>query len=317
MQNGAGDKTNLFGHLSGFLAAAIWGLMAPIGKDAMLHGISGLDMVFFRVAGAAVSFWLASIFLSLRRSHSTNPFKENVPTKDVFKFAAAGLFAIVCNQCCFTVGLSITSPINTSIVTTSLPIVALIFSAIFLHEKITAKKILGIVFGVSGAVMLIMGSAAANNAKAGNIVGDLLCFTSQCSFAIYLAFFKNLVGKYSVITSMKWMFTFSTIMIAPFTLGGVMQIPFSEISALTWAESSFVVFGGTFIAYILVAKAQKALRPTVVAMYNYVQPITSTIVSVLTGLAIFGFNHALAILLIVLGVYTVNGTKNETSKRPH
>lgn len=306
MQNVAGNKTNLFGHLSGFLAAAIWGLMAPIGKDAMLHGISGLDMVFFRVAGAAVSFWLASIFI-----------KEKVPAKDVFKFAAAGLFAIVCNQCCFTVGLSITSPINTSIVTTSLPIVALIFSAIFLHEKITAKKILGIAFGVSGALMLIMGSAAANNAKAGNIVGDLLCFTSQCSFAIYLAFFKNLVGKYSVITSMKWMFTFSTIMIAPFTLGGVMQIPFSEISALTWAESSFVVFGGTFIAYILVAKAQKALRPTVVAMYNYVQPVTSTIVSVLTGLAIFGFNHALAILLIVLGVYTVNGAKNETSKRPH
>lgn len=300
MQNGAGDKTNLFGHLSGFLAAAIWGLMAPIGKDAMLHGISGLDMVFFRVAGAAVSFWLASIFI-----------KEKVPAKDVFKFAAAGLFAIVCNQCCFTVGLSITSPINTSIVTTSLPIVALVFSAIFLHEKITAKKVLGIVFGVSGAVMLIMGSAAANNAKAGNIVGDLLCFTSQCSFAIYLAFFKNLVGKYSVITSMKWMFTFSTIMIAPFTLGGVMQIPFSEISALTWAESSFVVFGGTFIAYILVAKAQKALRPTVVAMYNYVQPVTSTIVSVLTGLAIFGFNHALAIALIVAGVYTVNSAKSK------
>ncbi len=300
MQNGAGNRTNLFGHLSGFLAAAIWGLMAPIGKDAMLHGISGLDMVFFRVAGAAVSFWLASIFI-----------KEKVPAKDVFKFAAAGLFAIVCNQCCFTVGLSITSPINTSIAATSLPIVALIFSAIFLHEKITAKKILGIAFGVSGALMLIMGSAAANNAKAGNIVGDLLCFTSQCSFAIYLAFFKNLVGKYSVITSMKWMFTFSALMIAPFTLGGVMQIPFSEISALTWAESSFVVFGGTFIAYILVAKAQKALRPTVVAMYNYVQPVTSTIVSVLTGLAIFGFNHALAIALIVAGVYTVNSAKSK------
>ncbi len=170
---------------------------------------------------------------------------------------------------------------------------------------------LGIAFGVSGALMLIMGSAAANNAKAGNIVGDLLCFTSQCSFAIYLAFFKNLVGKYSVITSMKWMFTFSALMIAPFTLGGVMEIPFSEIGALTWAESSFVVFGGTFVAYILVAKAQKILRPTVVAMYNYVQPVTSTIVSVIAGLAIFGFNHALAIALIVAGVYTVNSAKSQ------
>lgn len=308
------NSGNFTAHICMYLAATCWGLMAPIGKDAMMHGITGLDMVFFRVAGAAVSFWIASLFLRFFNRASSlkkDGQKQNSEPskKDILKFAAAGFFAIVCNQCCFTVGLSITSPINASIVATSLPIFALISSAIFLREKVTLKKILGIGLGLSGALMLVMGSASANNAKAGNIVGDLMCMASQCSFAIYLGLFKNLIGKYHVVTCMKWMFTFSTLMVAPFTLGGVASIPFAQISPLTWLESAFVVFGGTFVAYLLMAKAQKALRPTVVAMYNYVQPITSAVVSVIAGLAIFGLTHGLAIGLIVTGVYTVNSAR--------
>ncbi len=301
----ADNKKKLLAHFSIFGAAAIWGLMAPIGKDAMQHGITGVDMVTFRVAGAAICFWITSLF-------SREVASEHVAKRDLLQLFFAGLFAIVCNQCCFTIGLSITSPINASIVTTTLPIVALISSAIFLHEKVTWKKILGIACGVSGALMLVLGSATATNAKAGNILGDILCVCAQCSFAIYLALFKNLVSKYHTVTCMKWMFSFSTLVILPFTFKSVAAIPFAEISVLTWLESAFVVVGGTYIAYILMMRAQKTLRPTVIAMYNYVQPMTSTIVSVIAGLAIFGLSQILAILLIVLGVYTVNTAKAKT-----
>lgn len=303
----ADNKKQLLAHLSIFGATAIWGLMAPIGKDAMQHGITGVDMVTFRVAGAAICFWITSLF-------SREVAGEHVAKRDLLQLFFAGLFAIVCNQCCFTIGLSITSPINASIVTTTLPIVALISSAIFLHEKVTWKKILGIACGVSGALMLVLGSATATNAKAGNILGDILCVCAQCSFAIYLALFKNLVSKYHTVTCMKWMFTFSTLVILPFTFKSVAAIPFAEISVLTWLESAFVVVGGTYIAYILMMRAQKTLRPTVIAMYNYVQPMTSTIVSVIAGLAIFGLSQILAILLIVLGVYTVNTAKAKTDR---
>lgn len=303
----ADNKKQLLAHFSIFGAAAIWGLMAPIGKDAMQHGITGVDMVTFRVAGAAICFWITSLF-------SREVASEHVAKRDLLQLFFAGLFAIVCNQCCFTIGLSITSPINASIVTTTLPIVALISSAIFLHEKVTWKKILGIACGVSGALMLVLGSATATNAKAGNILGDILCVCAQCSFAIYLALFKNLVSKYHTVTCMKWMFTFSTLVILPFTFKSVAAIPFAEISVLTWLESAFVVVGGTYIAYILMMRAQKTLRPTVIAMYNYVQPMTSTIVSVIAGLAIFGLSQILAILLIVLGVYTVNTAKAKTDR---
>ena len=57
------NKKPLFVHLCMFFACAFWGLMAPLGKDAMTHGLTGIDMVTFRVAGAAVLFWVASIFV--------------------------------------------------------------------------------------------------------------------------------------------------------------------------------------------------------------------------------------------------------------
>ena len=122
------NKKPLLAHLSMFLACAFWGLMAPVGKDAMTHGLTGIHMVTFRVAGAAILFWFASFFVK----------KENPPLKDILLLGLAGLFGLVLNQCCYTIGLSITSPINSSIVTTSMPIFAMILSAIILKEPITA-----------------------------------------------------------------------------------------------------------------------------------------------------------------------------------
>lgn len=56
----------LIAHLSLFFACAFWGLMAPLGKDAMTHGITGFDMVTFRVTGGAILFWITSF--SCRRN---------------------------------------------------------------------------------------------------------------------------------------------------------------------------------------------------------------------------------------------------------
>ena len=170
--------------------------MAPLGKDAMSHGIDGITMVSFRVAGGAALFWLASLFTR----------KEHVPRKDVLRFAGAAVFGLVCNQCCFTIGLSLTSPINASIVTTSMPIFAMIFSAIILKEPITGKKATGVLMGCSGALILILTSAAATSRVQGDIRGDLLCLAAQFSYSFYLSLFNPLVRRYSVITVSKWMF---------------------------------------------------------------------------------------------------------------
>ena len=271
------------GHLALLGAAIMWGLMSPIGKTALENGISGLSLATFRMTGGAVCFWIASIFAP----------KEQVKPHDLMMLFFAGLLGIVFNQGCFTFGLSLTSPIDASIVTTTAPIATMIVAAIYLKEPVTGKKVIGIFLGSIGALTLIMSSQGSTDDKAGSIPGDLLCLAAQISFSFYLAIFKGLISRYNIFTLMKWMFTYAAICFIPFS--------YHEV---------FVILGGTFFAYILMMIGQKTLRPTVISMYNYVQPIVGTSVSILLGMGTFGPAKGLAVVLVFLGVYIVTQSKS-------
>ena len=288
------------GHICMFLACAIWGLMAPLGKDAMTHGVGGLEMVTFRVVGGAVCFWIASLFVK----------QEKVRHKDMLLFFFAAMLSIVLNQCCYTIGLSITSPVNASIMTTMMPIITMILAALFLKEPITGKKVMGVFCGAVGAFLLITTGARVASGNGGVLLGDLLCLSAQLCFAIYLTVFKHLIQRYTVITCMKWMITYAAIVIMPISFARMQQLPWADIPAKTWWETAFVVVGGTFLAYIFMMQGQKILRPTVVAMYNYVQPIIACIVSVAIGLGVFGLWQALAVVLVFFGVWLVTQSKS-------
>lgn len=262
----------------------------------MTHGISGMDMVVFRTVGGAVCFWLTSL---LTGNH------EHVVKRDKLLFIVAAILAIVTNQCCYIIGLSLTSPINASIVTTSMPIFTLGIGLLFHTERLTWRKILGLSLGVSGALTLIMNSAGGQGLSSGNIYGDLLCLTAQVSFAFYLALCGRLISRYNTITCMKWMFLFAALITLPIGTPSLMELPWTEIEPKHWAESGFVVFGGTFFAYILMMKGQKALTPTQVSVYNYVQPIVSTMLSMFWGIAMLGWMQGVAIALVFAGVQLV------------
>ena len=296
------NKKAIIAHLSMFGACAGWGLMAPIGKDAMTHGFDGITMVTFRVVGACLLFWLASLFAK----------KEYVPLKDKLLFIGAAVFGLVTNQCCYTLGLSITSPINASIVTTSMPIFAMILAAIILKEPITGKKALGVLMGCSGALILILTSVANASDKVGDIRGDLLCLFAQFSFALYLSLFNPLIRRYNVFTINKYMFSWATLMLLPFTFCHVKDVIEKPIPPTTWWEVLYVVFVGTFLGYILTMVGQRTLRPTVVSVYNYVQPVVSVAASLLMGIGILKPTHALAVILVFSGVWLV--TKSRSRK---
>ena len=283
-----------------FGACAGWGLMSPVGKDAMLHGFDGIKMVSFRVAGACLLFWIASLFAP----------KEQVPWRDRLMFIGAALTGLLFNQCCFTIGLSSTSPINASIVTTSMPIFAMILAALILREPITGKKALGVLMGCSGALILILSSAAHADARVGDIRGDLLCLFAQFSFALYLSLFNPLIKRYNVFTVNKYMFSWATLMLLPLSSYHVYGVISQPIPLLTWIEVGYVVVCGTFFCYILTMIGQRTLRPTVVSVYNYVQPIVAVAASLIMGISTMKLTHVLAVVLVFSGVWLVVKSKS-------
>lgn len=285
------------------IANMLWGLMAPVSKDALNYfhsnDISAFTLAAFRMIGAAIAFWILDIFLP----------KESTTWSDRRKLFVAGMLSIVCNQCMFIIGVSFTTPIDASVVTTMLPIVTMIIAAIVLREPITGLKVVGVLLGMSGAVLLILGGEYGLSLNKSCLIGDMMCLVAQFSFATYLVFFKNFISRFSAVTLMKWMFLWAAIVIVPFALPSIVSINYSAMPPKVIAEVCYTVFVGTFFTYLLVPIGQKTLRPTVVSMYNYVQPVMSTIVSLVWGLTTFGLVKGIAVGLVFAGVYIVTQSK--------
>lgn len=298
------------GHLLMLTAATMWGMMAPLGKEAMTNGVGGLNMVALRVSGAALLFWLTSVLSPVFGSQKEAE-RDDVSLRDYKELAwlfGAGMFAIVCNQCNYIIGLSITSPLNASIMTTTMPIITMVLSALILKEKVTSRKVVGLVLGCMGALAIILSSAGGAR-EGGVLLGDLMCIAAQTSYAFYLTRFKGVISRHTAIICQKWMMLFAALIILPFALPSLMAVPWSELSLKTCLETAFVVVGGTFFSFLCCTTAQRILSPTVIAMYNYVQPIVACTLSVLLGLGIFGWSHVAAIVLVFSGVYLVTHSK--------
>ena len=295
----------LKGHSSMLGANVMWGLMSPVAKFVMVGG-AGTPLVVtdLRITGAMVLFWIASFFQK----------PERVAPKDLLKLLGASLLAIVFNQGCFIFGVGLTSPVDASIITTSMPLLAMVLAAIYLKEPITGKKVLGIAVGATGALLLILGSHQVSEAKAaGNhyIWGDLLVLLAQFSYALYFVLFKNFVNKYSLITIMKWMFTYAFICALPFSYNDLLHTEWKSLQNTEIGALVFIVVGSTFVSYVLIVIGQKNLRPTVAGMYNYVQPLVASIVAVCWGMDTFNFVKIISVALIFGGVYLVTNSRSK------
>jgi len=295
------EDKNLKGHAALFVAYIIFGLNVPISKNVLIQEevCSALALTFYRFCGAGVLFWLASLFTK----------RESVPVRDLLLLFVASFFGIFITQLTFVTGLAETSPIDASVIVTTSPIMTMILAAFFLKEPVTWKKAMGVFIGLLGALLLIF-SGNITEQHQSNHLGNLLCLLSTFSFAIYLSAFKKLILRYSPVTIMKWMFLFATLCSLPFCRNDVMAVHYSEISMEIYLQILYVVVFASFLSYLLVPVGQKFLRPTIVSMYNYMQPVTSSLVAVALGMDHFGFVKGSATALIVLGVYIVIKSKS-------
>ena len=298
------EKISWKGHGSMLLANATWGVMSPIAKIVMTGGIvTPLVLSDLRIFGAMVLFWIVSFFQR----------PEHVAPRDMVRLFGASLLAIVFNQGCFIFGVGMTSPADASIITTSMPLWAMLLAAFFLREPITAKKVLGIAFGAGGALLLIIGSSQTSAAASGvdsHVWGDLLVLLAQLSYALYIVLFKNFVSRYSLVTIMKWMFTYAFLCTLPFSYDDLMATEWTALNGRALIGILFIVVFATFVSYMLIVVGQKNLRPTVAGMYNYIQPLVACIVTVSLGLDTFNLTKGFAVCLIFGGVYLVTVSKS-------
>ncbi len=282
-------------------ASTIYGINHTVAKGVMPTYIQPFGFILLRVTGAAVLFWLVSIF---------TPW-EKIKRKDWPRLIACALFGMVINMLFFFQGLNMSTPINSSVITTLSPVMVIILSAFLLKERITLLKITGIVVGLAGALVLVFFSKDSNQTAANIPLGNLFFIVNALSFGVYLIIVKPLARKYDTITLMKWIFTIAVIVNFPIT--------FSEFQAVEWRslpfeaiwKMAFVVIGTTFFTYLLNLYALKYLSASTLSAFIYLQPLIAIFYSITTGADTLNTIKIVAAILVFVGVYMVS--KNPTT----
>lgn len=260
--------------------------------------IQPFGFIFCRVSGALLLFWLLGLAVK----------SEKVERKDFLKLATCGLFGVAGNQLMFFYGLNLTSPINSSIIMTCNPILVLIFSAIFIKERITSKKIIGIILGITGALGLILFNNTLQ-VTGESWKGDLFIFLNATSYGIYLVLVKPLMQKYKPITVIKYVFLFGFLVVIPFGYNQFIAIDWSSFTSNIWLAFLFVVIGTTFLAYLFNIFGLKTLNPSVVSTYIYSQPLIATFVAILLNKDHLSIEKIIAAVLIFTGVFLVSSKR--------
>lgn len=288
------------------VANVSWGLMAPFLKDLLNGGIiTPMALSGYRIIGGALLFWLIGMFIKPDKNAC-----NSIERRDIVPLIIASLLVIGLNQVLIIVGMSLTSPVDASVVCSLTPIFTLIFGAILMGIAFTWSKALGVTIGLAGALIFVFtGQADAETYVSNPVLGDVACLMAQVFGALYLVCFTKLISKYSLITLMKWMFLISGIAVLPFSLPDMLAVDWSQVILMEYIDLIFIILFGTCLAYMLIPVAQRRVEPTIIAMYNYLQPVVAVVFSVIAGLATFSIANAIATAMVFVGVWIVNRAK--------
>ena len=296
------DKRIATGHLASAGAYIIFGVNVVVCRDiATDGGLAPITLFAMRSLVAGILFWLAALFTP----------KEKVPPRDILRLAGAGILGLFLPQLTFLHAIELTTPVDLSIMSTTTPIFTMFVAAIFLKEPITWKKVLGVGMSFGGILWLILQSTTgATGPSQTQPLGIVYCFANYIVFALYLGTCRPLIARYSVVTSMKWMFLAAFIFAIPFVAPHLPHTDFAAVTPHIWWEIGYMIFFSTFLAYYLIPIGQQRIRPTLVSMYGYLQPIIAIAVAIWAGMDRLTITKMVAALLVFTGVWVVNRSRS-------
>ncbi|MDE5568158.1 MAG: DMT family transporter [Muribaculaceae bacterium] len=307
----ADTSSRLRGHLAMLVAAVLWGAMSPIAKHVMLSGaVPPLALSAIRIVGGAAVFWIAGLFLPERISGN-----GRIAVRDIPVFILMSVLIVSANQGLYIVGIGYTTPFEATVMTTMTPVFTMLLAAVFISMPMTFMKVSGVALGLGGALLLAFSSRGNAGEVARNpMLGNLMCLGAQLCAALYFTMFRRVIARYHPFVLLKWLFLAGSVTWVPFTWRSLAAIRPELFDTTVTLGVVFIVLFPTFLSYLFMVYAQQRLKPTSVAMYNYVQPLTAAVLAAIMGLAVFGWTNIFATVMIFAGVALVAFSPGQTKK---
>ena len=202
-----------------------------------------------------------------------------VPAADLPKLAGLACFGVLFNQVLFIVGLKHTTPTQSALINTVIPVVTLALACLMGQERMGWRKALGIVLALSGAGILLLPRAFAAG-EAPHWMGNSLTFSNALSFSLFLVLSRPLMKRTDAVAATAWLFAFGAVGMDLMVLPALGSVPLGSVSAKVWKFGAAIVVVGTTVPYLLNAWALRRAPASTVAAYVYVQPLIAAATSV-------------------------------------
>lgn len=293
-------KTIVKVHIALFIVSLIYAATFTIAKEIMPAFVKPSAFILMRVSVAAICIFIFHSFTV----------KEKISDwVDIKKLFISAMFGVAFNMLLFFKGLAITTPINGAVLMMNTPIFVVVFAAILLKEKLSVRKIAGILIAAFGAMMLMGGSRF--NFTSETVLGDVLVSLNAIIYAFYLVYAKSLMKKYHPLTVTLWSFFFGLFLVMPFGLPDLIDIDWASFTPKVWWCIAFVTLGSTFMTYVLNAYALRHASSSLVGSYIYLQPVLAVVIALFSGKDSLTIYKVADILIIFAGVLLVNTSRQK------
>ena len=280
-------------HLALIAVQIMFGTWPIIGK-IVLRTIPSTGLVGLRVLGAAIAF----IVIGFATGGVGRIRRADWPL-----LVISSLLGLVLNQWLYVKGLSLTTAINTTLLSTTIPVFTLSVGIVLRTDRATLKRMVGIALAASGVIYLI--GPTRGEFSSLTRAGDLLLITNSLCYGAYIAVSKDLVKRYSALTVITWAFIVAAIATVPVGLVSMSHVSVSSISMDVWLRVLFIILVPTVGAYYLNAWALARVPPSTVAIYIYLQPLIAFALAPMLLGERLSWRTAIASVLIFAGVLVV------------
>ena len=272
----------------------VWACDYPFYNLLLGRYISPMAMVSASLIVAAVLSWVPRLWEAA----------ERIERKDWAIIVISALLMGVTRKVMMMFGLSRTSPIDGSIIATIVPLLVLIVSVIAGVDSLCARKVVGLVLGMAGAVAVILSSGSSHHAQS-ELWGNVMMICSGTVTALYMVFFKRLVVKYRVTTLLRAIYTISAVVMLPFGLRAMVETNFEQFDTKLYLAAAFVLIVPTYLPNLLLNYSLRYLTPTLSSVYTYIQPVLAVALSVAMGLDQLHIDTAIFAAILFTGVALV------------
>ena len=270
------------------LGQLIAGGTFPIAKIAV-SSIEPFTLALLRFGIASVAMLLIIVATGRVRK---------IERGDWVRFIMIGLLAVPLNQLLFLYGLKFTTAGRSALYYGATPIFVFLMAILYLNEKVTPLKIIGIAASFAGVAVILRGGRM----DEGMFFGDFLVILAVIAWAAYTVFGKSLLRKYGSLTVTAYALIIGTLAYLPIGIIPAIRFDYSQVPDAAWLSLLYIATMTSVVSYSIWYWALARMEASKLAIFQNLQPVFAAILSMLVVSETFGFDFYLGGALVIGGV---------------